>query len=77
MGRVKLNGGHDAGLPRRPDSAEHPLSGRAIGCLRAAGIRTVGEFAERSAAEVLFAFAAASFILVVLAGPSRGGPGTG
>ncbi|MDP9439838.1 MAG: hypothetical protein M3P49_14035, partial [Actinomycetota bacterium] len=50
---MALNGGHDAALPRRPNEAEHRLSGRAIGCLRAAGIGTVDEFAERSAAELL------------------------
>jgi DNA-directed RNA polymerase alpha subunit len=43
----------DAALPERPDAAEHPLSGWAINALGKAGIRTVGELADRSADELL------------------------
>lgn len=43
----------DAALPERPNAAEHPLSGWAINALRKAGIRTVGELADRSADELL------------------------
>ncbi len=47
-----LKGAH-AALPQNPDPREHPLSARAIHCLRNAGIRTVGQLAERSADELL------------------------
>ncbi len=40
-------------MPDGPDAATHPLSARAIGCLRSANIRTVGELAERSAEDLL------------------------
>ena len=51
--REELLPERDAALPERPDAAEHPLSGWAINALANAGIRTVGELAERSAEELL------------------------
>ena len=51
--REELLPDRDAALPERPDAARHPLSAWAINALRKAGIRTVGELAERSADELL------------------------
>ena len=51
--REELLPDRDATLPERPDAARHPLSGWAINALRKAGIRTVGDLAERSADELL------------------------
>ena len=51
--REELLPERDAALPERPDAARHPLSGWALNALRKAGIRTVGELAERSADELL------------------------